>query len=906
MPPLSYVTESRRALTAIVAAGAVLAAVVAWQPAATAVVVGDIGAAEPAAPAAGNTGTEIDEVALSGVDPEAREDLSARALADVAVLSPAVPASGYTVAGVTWSPEVALGDRQLFLRTETAGTWSAWQPMEVDAAHAPDADSNEGKAAVPGTEPFVVGEVDAVQVKMTTATTSRAVPTDLTLSVIDPDVAGGPSADERAVEGGARTPDYPATSGSGGVTSRPGIFSRSQWGANESMRDGFAGYGEVHGSFVHHTVNANGYSKEQVPSILRGIYAYHTQSRGWSDIGYNYLVDRFGRLWEGRWGGVDRPVIGAHTLGYNDAAFAMSAIGNFDVTRPSDAMVRSYGRLFAWKLSLHGVQPKASATINGTALRAVNGHRDAGQTACPGRYLYDRIPAIRRQAAAIQAGYGARELRRTVASTRRPDVLQRAGDSARVLAGDSGPGFRAAVASTSAWSDARDVVGLGDLTDDRRGDVLVRYGDGTAATLPGTGDGGFGTPVRHGNTFADASLLAGGRDLTGDGAVDVVFRTADGVLRVAPGVPDGSFGRPRALASGYGQALVVTAAGDADSDGDNDLLVVNGKRRLLLLPGNGDGTVGEARAVRGDWSGRTVLVGGSDLTRDGRPDLLARDTSSGKVKIFPGRGNERFARPLRGWSGWETARVTLLGDANGDRLTEALVRRPSGSVSVHPGRGGAWVHPVNRRPTDLSGYSSARMVGDWNGDGDGDVLALRRDKMWLFAGRGNGSFANPTGGWAGWSGRSPIAAVGDWDGDGRPDLMSRDRSGAALVHPGRGRKGFARAYQARSDIGSVTAMFGVGRWNADGAPDLMTRTSDGSLLLWPGNGPGGLEDPRRIAGNMGRYNQLIGVGDLNRDGRPDLVGRLAKNGQLFMLPGRADGLARRVPIGSGPVAGSLG
>jgi len=133
MPPLSYVTESRRALTAIVAAGAVLAAVVAWQPAATAVVVGDIGAAEPAAPAAGNTGTEIDEVALSGVDPEAREDLSARALADVAVLSPAVPASGYTVAGVTWSPEVAP------TRSPAGGATSAtttWSTVSVDFGRA--------------------------------------------------------------------------------------------------------------------------------------------------------------------------------------------------------------------------------------------------------------------------------------------------------------------------------------------------------------------------------------------------------------------------------------------------------------------------------------------------------------------------------------------------------------------------------------------------------------------------------------------------------------------------------------------------------------------------------------------------------------------------------------------------
>ena len=119
---------------------------------------------------------------------------------------------------------------------------------------------------------------------------------------------------------------------------------------------------------MHHTVNSNGYSRDQVPSIIRGIYAYHTQSRGWSDVGYNFLVDRFGRIWEGRYGGVARPVVGAHTLGYNDYSFAMSAIGNFDVTGAPSAMLDAYGRLFAWKLSLHGVSASKHPPARGEQL----------------------------------------------------------------------------------------------------------------------------------------------------------------------------------------------------------------------------------------------------------------------------------------------------------------------------------------------------------------------------------------------------------------------------------------------------------------------------------------------------------------------------------------------------------
>ena len=119
------------------------------------------------------------------------------------------------------------------------------------------------------------------------------------------------------------------------AVAQPTIYSRAQWGADESIRNKSAlRYGTINGGFVHHTVNANDYTEAQVPAILRSIYAYHVKSRGWSDIGYNFLVDRFGRIWEGRYGGIDKPVVGAHTLNYNEYSFAMSAIGNFE-TRPA-------------------------------------------------------------------------------------------------------------------------------------------------------------------------------------------------------------------------------------------------------------------------------------------------------------------------------------------------------------------------------------------------------------------------------------------------------------------------------------------------------------------------------------------------------------------------------------------
>jgi hypothetical protein len=163
-----------------------------------------------------------------------------------------------------------------------------------------------------------------------------------------------------------------------------------------------------------------------VPAIIRGIYAYHTQSLGWSDIGYNFLVDRFGRIWEGRFGGVDRPVVGAHTYGYNYVAFAMAAIGNFQRARPSAAIIDAFGRLFAWKLSLHGVDPAAMHVwVKDRFLPAVDGHRDVYPTECPGRYLYRRIPAIRALAAQYQQPFAARERSTNLSGSRWPDLVAR-------------------------------------------------------------------------------------------------------------------------------------------------------------------------------------------------------------------------------------------------------------------------------------------------------------------------------------------------------------------------------------------------------------------------------------------------------------------------------------------------
>ena len=183
-------------------------------------------------------------------------------------------------------------------------------------------------------------------------------------------------------------------------------------------------YGAISAGFVHHTVNANDYTEAQVPAILRSIYAYHTQSRGWSDIGYNFLVDRFGRIWEGRYGGVDKPVVGAHTLGYNDYSFAMSAIGNFDTVQPPERDAQAYGALFAWKLVAARRQPGLDAPAGRPRRRSRRSTATATPARPPARAATSTpsSPTIRALAAAGRAG---RRRRPGADQDRRPEPAVR-------------------------------------------------------------------------------------------------------------------------------------------------------------------------------------------------------------------------------------------------------------------------------------------------------------------------------------------------------------------------------------------------------------------------------------------------------------------------------------------------
>ncbi|MEU6093724.1 peptidoglycan recognition protein [Streptomyces sp. NPDC047079] len=242
--------------------------------------------------------------------------------------------------------------------------------------------------------------------------TAPPAPTDTTPEATPTDSGSASPTTSASASASATVPSAPPS-----TVPEPPITARADWGADESISPEAPEYNtDVKAVFVHHTDGANDYSCADSASIVRSIYAYHVQVEGWKDIGYNFLVDKCGTLFEGRKGGVNLPVFGAHTYGWNRESAAVAVLGDYTSTSASDAALASVARLAAWKLGQYGADPAGTTQLTAGAsqknyfstgftagskytFNRISGHRDAYNTECPGGLLYDQLPTIRAWAA---------------------------------------------------------------------------------------------------------------------------------------------------------------------------------------------------------------------------------------------------------------------------------------------------------------------------------------------------------------------------------------------------------------------------------------------------------------------------------------------------------------------------
>ena len=295
--------------------------------------------------------------------------------------------------GVRWSGSE---DAPVEVRTAVVpGAWGPWRRVEV--SH---------DLGDPARQTVFSGLLRADGARFAEARTSGDA---RALTVVAIDAVGGARRLVRAGTPLAR----------GAPAAQPPVVGRGQWGADESLRRGSPSFAPVSKMVVHHTVTPN--DDPDPASTVRAIHAYHVRANGWSDIGYNFLIDAAGRVYEGRWARTYRPgeapngespqghgVVGAHASDNNEGSVGVALLGNFTNRPPSPAALESLTQLLAWKADRHNVDPLGStAWSRGRTLSTIVGHRDVGSTSCPGDRLYDGLPSLRHAVAQRRGGAAA-------------------------------------------------------------------------------------------------------------------------------------------------------------------------------------------------------------------------------------------------------------------------------------------------------------------------------------------------------------------------------------------------------------------------------------------------------------------------------------------------------------------
>lgn len=389
---------------------------------------------------------------------------------DAAILTQPLAVDDFMVTGLTWQDSGGLADStQMFIRVRENGAWSEW--YLVEAENGSGRDDGVGKT---GTEPFITGGADAIQVRVTGD--EDDLPAGLELSLLpanpegeqelteadidvaaaggtpvnedslassqsqepllapgsstdSPDTVGAPDSneDEAAAEAGQSDASgaMMARGSLAGAQLLPQLFptatvsaalpvavtSRAQWGADESIMDWDVEVFDAPFVIVHHTAGTNNYTKDQSASIVRGIYNYHATTLQWGDVGYNFLVDKWGRVFEGRSGSLSAPkgkmVQGGHAYGFNKGTMGIAMLGTYTSQAPSTETLTSVGKLAGWHLARAGVTDPASNgyyTHKAKTLPHILGHRDVNSTECPGNVGYTRLPQVRTIATTTAAG----------------------------------------------------------------------------------------------------------------------------------------------------------------------------------------------------------------------------------------------------------------------------------------------------------------------------------------------------------------------------------------------------------------------------------------------------------------------------------------------------------------------
>ncbi|MER7490678.1 FG-GAP-like repeat-containing protein [Streptomyces sp. NPDC126497] len=796
---------------------------------------------------------------------------------------------------VTWdNPEAdAKGTPQVRTRDLETGKWSGWQELEDEPSQA-DGAEGERAATRGGTASVWTDDSDGVEVRVVNAdgTQVGGQPAGMDVKLLDPgtDPEGAPTVasmepaaflaetttptapeptETQTTEAPAETPatETPATetatptdtasaepSGTPTETAtdtaspdptstvpaprpstvvKPPIITQAEWGASTDY-DGTPSYGtEIKAAVVHHTGvdSDNSVSCADSRARMRSIQQEHF-ARGYYDIGYNFVVDRCGQIFEGRSGGMDLPVVGAHDVGFNTDTLGISYIGNFESARPSRAALDSIARVVAWKFGMYGIDPTGKVTLtSGTeagvtgnkidkgksvTLPRVFGHRDTNYTACPGANLYPKLSLI-------------------AALAKTPGVSH-----ALATSDHNRDGLADLVAGTPKASSGGSVTvvpgGLnGPVTAAKR--TLTQSSPG----VPGSNESGdgFGTSTAWGDVNGDghADLAIG---LPGEDDTSGHKDRGSVVVMYGPELETG-FSYSTSGVTQTGAKLGTTVAvGDFDGDGRADVFAAGTGRG-----GNWNARHTDGATTYGTLTGSTGSVSyldaaSGDFNRDGYADIALnyRDAGGvGRVVRFAGSASGLTKAGVISVKG---GRSIAAGDFNGNGYDDIVIGQPVAAES-----GGS-----------TSGGRITMVLGTSSGFTTSGMRTLHQDTSGVPGGNESGDALGTS------------VSAGDYNRDGYADVLV-GAPGEDLTRAGANRKDAGQALLFRGSSSGLTG---------SGAVSVSQDTS---------GVPGSTE-------SGDRFGSAVSLTDLSGYGRADLTvgaeGEDTSDGVLLYVPSNSSGL----------------
>ncbi|MGP4031312.1 GH25 family lysozyme [Pseudarthrobacter sp. 1C304] len=488
------------------------------------------------------------------------------------------------------------------------------------------------------------------------------------------------------------------------------------------------------------------------------------------------------------------------------------------------------------------------------------------------------------------------------------DQIQRRADGELWFYPGNGAGqYQAGRRIGSGWGIYDRVLGVGDYNSDGKNDLVARKLDGSLWFYAGTGrvsatDEGYRPVVKIGEFGWNAfDSIVGVRDFDGDGRADLAARTPDGSLYLYSGTGAGQTGTARKIDYGWQIFDQLIAIQDFDGDGTSDLAGRRPDGTLWLYSNTGRAVLVNGRLIGSGWGIYGDIVGTGDANGDRMSDFVAAD-AAGAVYFYAGTAMKdqgyEAARKI-GEYGWGAFNALIpVQDFNGDGKGDLLARKPDGTLWFYPGNGtGAYGTPKRIGDYGWDAFDAFAGVGDFNGDGKGDLVARKPDgTLWLYPGTGrvdagsNGYAGATKIGVAGWEVFDTITGTGDLTGDGRNDLLARKPNGSLWLYKGTGKVDAANSgYQGAVRVGDYgwevfDQIFGAGDFNSDGRNDLLARRPDGTFWLYPGDGTGKPGATIRIGTGWNIFDTVLNGWNLNGDSNPDLVAR-RPDGSLWAYSG---------------------